>query len=158
MGTEFQRRRGRGQRADEPPEHVEPDNLGREMPRLNPLPPLTSSASTSEDRRTAERSAASEETAQFLYGRIVDLSTSGMQLLRDEMTGHTVGDMIDATLSYGRFRLDLTVQVIWVKDVSPHEQLLGLEFINLDPDAEVKLQSIVDELADDSGFRNWLKA
>ena len=77
-----------------------------------------------------------------VFGRAVDLSLSGTRIFRKGNLPFKDDEVFDITLGWNDTQLDLKAKIAWSRKVGFRRYLLGLEFVDLQPESTRVLQHL----------------
>lgn len=90
------------------------------------------------DERRRHGRLRTEEVACSL-GEVLDLSASGMKVLRKGRRAAQMGETFTVTLKYGGFALPVDVRVVRLEKIGFRRYIFGLQFEELNPEIQSKL-------------------
>ncbi|WP_432800032.1 PilZ domain-containing protein [Poriferisphaera sp. WC338] len=110
-----------------------------------------------EDRRHHERLKCKKMTC--CLGEVVDISQSGMQIMRRGRQLIKIDDVFDAQLHYDTGFVSLRTQVVWVRKLGFRNWAFGIQFIESSTDAQTQLQDLIGTAREEfTGPQLWIAA
>ena len=69
-----------------------------------------------------------------VFGEIIDLSISGMRVVRKGRAKTNQGDLMNLQIKWQDMTLTVKVRVMWISQLARRQQLVGLSFKDLTPE------------------------
>ncbi len=119
-----------------------------------PLDPTQMKASEAETRNARRHGRVRCEYLLCCHGRtkfghVVDLSASGMRVVRKGWVKVQDDDQLHVTLKWQNVLISVSARVVWVKKIGYRKHLIGFTFPDLSPSATAEINHIA-HLATDS--------
>ncbi len=79
------------------------------------------------------------------FGQIIDLSKTGMRVVRKAMTRLPKGAQTELILCWHQAQVPVWTRVAWERKIGLFTHLLGMEFINVTPDVTAVILSLANK-------------
>ena len=76
------------------------------------------------------------------YGKLLDLSASGMRIFRKGRVSEKQGDILGLTLVWSDTEIPVKAHIKWIKKVGFRKHLIGIAFDSLSPSTATAIQQL----------------